>query len=90
MSQSALWKLLVWRMLRRSARQVMPMARPGVSPGDFVAFLTLEVCVGHTQTVVAAQLQQSLSILVHPAYAMVAETGGPGVAVGSHSSIEVS
>jgi hypothetical protein len=45
--------------------ELVPVARRRVSPGDFVAIFTLEVCVGHTQTTVAAQFQQSLSIIIH-------------------------
>lgn len=35
--------------------ELVPVFRPGVSPGNFVGLLTLEVCVGHTQSSVAAQ-----------------------------------
>jgi hypothetical protein len=75
--------------------KLVPVARPRVSPRDFVAIFfvpifTLEVSIGHIQITVAAQFQQSLSVLVHFACTMVSKTGRPAVAVGSHSSIEVS
>ena len=69
--------------------ELVPVAGPWVSPGDFVPVLTREVGVGDAEAVMAAEFEQSLSVLVQPAYAMVAEAGGPCLPVGPNACVEV-
>ena len=50
----------------------------------------LEVGVGHTQVAEAAELKESLSILVQFRDAVVARYSWPGLPVSTHPSVEVS
>ena len=50
----------------------MPVAGPGVSPKHFVHLLACDVRVGDAEAVVATEFEQSLSVIVHPANALVA------------------
>lgn len=70
-------------MSGNGAVKLVPVLRPRMPPGDFVMLLALKVGIGY------AQAMEPLSILFHLAYTLRAKTGGPGVLVGSHSSIEV-
>ena len=67
----------------------MPVAGPRVSPRLFVQLLTLKVAVGDAETVVTAEFEQPLSVLIHPAEAEVAEAGRPCLPVGSNASVEI-
>ena len=49
----------------------MPVLGSGLSPGHSVLRLGLEVGVGDAQVVVAAELEEALSILVHLPNAVV-------------------
>ena len=51
--------------------------------------LGLKVGIGHTEVVVAAELKKPLYILVDLTSTKMAQTGGPRVMIGTHSSIEV-
>ena len=53
-------------------------------------WLGLEEGVGHAETVVGAELQQALPVVIDLANSKVPKTGRPGVVVGTHPSIEVS
>ena len=48
-----------------------------------------KVGVGDAQVMVSAQLEQSLSILVHFTHAELSNAGGPRVVICTHSGIEV-
>ena len=48
-----------------------------------------KVGVGDAQAMVSAQLEQSLSILVHFTHAELSNAGGPRVVICTHSGIEV-
>ena len=69
--------------------ELVPVAGPGVSPGDFVPVLPREVWVRDVEAVVTAEFEQSLSVLVEPAQAVVAKAGGPHLPVGPNASVEV-
>lgn len=67
----------------------MPVAGPGMSRRHFVQLLALEVAVGDAEAMVAAEFQQSLTILIQLANTEVAETGRPCLPVGSNACVEV-
>ena len=48
-----------------------------------------KVGVGDAQVMVSAQLEQSLSILIHFTHAELSKAGGPHVVICAHSGIEV-
>ena len=48
-----------------------------------------KVGVGDSHVMVSAQLEQSLSILVHFTHAELSKAGGPRVVIWAHSGIDV-
>ncbi len=60
-----------------------------MSPRHFVQFLALEVAVGDAEAMVAAQLQQSLTVHIQLANTEVVETGEPCLPVRSNACVEV-
>ena len=52
-------------------------------------WLRPKVGVGDAQVVIGAQLEQSLSILVHLTHAELSQAGGSRVVICTHSGIEV-
>ena len=67
----------------------MPVVGPQMSPRHFVQLLALEVAVGDAEAMVAAEFQQSLTVLIQLAHTEVAETGGPCLPVGSYACVKV-
>ena len=51
--------------------------------------LCVEEGVGDTETMMTAELQQALAIVVHPPGAKLTHTNRPGVVIGTYSGIEV-
>ena len=68
---------------------LVPMLGSGVPPRHFVLGFAVEECIADAQTVVAAELQQSLPIIVHAARTEMAYACGPGVKIRSNSGVEV-
>ena len=48
----------------------MPVARPKVSPGHVLQFLTLEVVVGDAEAKMTTEFEQPLPFFIHPADAL--------------------
>ena len=67
----------------------MPVVVPRVSARNFVQLLTLKVAVGDAETMVTAEFEQPLPVLIHPADAEVAEAGRPCLPVGHDASVEI-
>ena len=60
-----------------------------MSQGNLELGLRPKVGVGDAHVMVSAQLEQSLSILVHFTHAELSKAGGPRVVICAHSGIEV-
>lgn len=60
-----------------------------MSPGHFLQLHTLEVAIGDAEAMVATELKHPLFILVHPAYAKVAEASRPCLPVGPNAGVEI-
>ena len=60
-----------------------------VSPGRLLLGLGLEVGVGDAEAVVAAELEEALSILICLPNAIVTQAGCPGAVVSSNSGFEI-
>ena len=69
--------------------KLVPVAGPGMSPRYFVQLLALELAVGNAEAMVAAEVQQSLTVFVQLANTEVAETDGPCLPVGFNACAEV-
>ena len=67
----------------------MPVLGSGMSPGHSVLRLGLKVGVGDPEIVMAAELEEVLSILNHLSNAVVTWTGWPGAVVSTNSGVEI-
>ena len=67
----------------------MLVAGPGLPPKGYVYLLTREVRSSDAGAVVATNLEQSLSVIVHAAYALAAYASGPYLPDCPNASVEV-
>ena len=65
------------------------MLRTRVFPRHSMLRLRVEEGVSDAETVMAAKLQQALPIFIQAPCAKLTHTGGPGVVIGTHSSVEI-